>query len=188
MNYILKDLLSHFDIDVFTSKEYICFTIFILVFVIYMMIFLSVSLNEKLTMTLLFLYMYIVFSMTVLMRIDNEEDNVIRMIPFFTYINYKRFGSTITFWLGLLNIIMFIPIGYLLDKVTSHKHSHMLLTLKVLFIAFFSMIIEVLQYLFKAGVCEFDDVLMNIIGGIIGIIINTIISRISNKSLYIKRF
>ncbi len=176
MAYILDDLQYHFDLNVLVSKEYIAFTIFIAL-IICNFICLKLDGKQKLINIFLIGYMYIVFSMTVLMRIDKEPQNTARLIPFFTLINYCRFGSTITFWLGMLNILMFVPIGILLDKRKLIYNSGKRYLIICSAIISFSICIEALQYYLRAGVCEFDDVLMNIIGGLLGIFLNIILDK-----------
>ena len=63
-------------------------------------------------------------------------------------------------WDIVLNILMFIPLGFLLgDKGRK----------AVLFGFLLSAFIECAQYLFLLGYCEADDVLNNTIGTVVGI-------------------
>lgn len=61
----------------------------------------------------------------------------------------------------LTNIVMFIPIGILTGKMWRWKG--------LLFAAGLSIVIEVLQLLTARGLCEFDDVIHNLFGAVIGV-------------------
>ena len=68
----------------------------------------------------------------------------------------------------LMNVVVFIPVGFLLGTI--YFKSVKLLTL--LFIGLgLSLAIEISQYIFKRGFSDIDDVILNIIGCLIGLII-----------------
>ena len=70
----------------------------------------------------------------------------------------------------LANVIMFIPIGILTGLLWKWEG--------LIFAAGLSVVIEVLQLVTDRGLCEFDDVLHNVIGAAIGIGIVMLIRRI----------
>ena len=87
------------------------------------------------------------------------------LMPFWSYWDYgeqsyfmEMFGENI------LNVLLFVPIGFL--AVYGSKG----MTLKkVLFLGgVLSVFIELLQFIFKKGFCETDDVIHNVLGCIIG--------------------
>ncbi len=63
------------------------------------------------------------------------------------------------------NILAFMPLGFLspLSFRSFEKFTRV-----VLLIFLTTMIIEINQYAFSVGVCDIDDVLLNILGGIFG--------------------
>ena len=66
------------------------------------------------------------------------------------------------------NVFAFSPFGFLLPVMTEKKRG----LIKVVLGSFlFSLIIESCQYIFKVGVFDVDDLLLNTIGGLIGYII-----------------
>ena len=101
---------------------------------------------------------------TVIFRETNNERGY-NLIPFESYFNYgtqsyflEMFGENI------LNVLLFVPIGFLtgcgLQRMTWKK---------VLILGGgYSVLIELLQFIFKKGFCETDDVIHNVLGCIIG--------------------
>ena len=83
------------------------------------------------------------------------------------------------------NILMFVPIGFLLMQVgKSIKGKAMrLLYAVVSFITciLFSTLIEYLQYKLHRGYCEVDDIIHNTIGTVIGIALYWIIDFVVNR-------
>ena len=78
------------------------------------------------------------------------------------------------FWQGLINILMFLPIGFLCMNLIKCKKKVWKYLIIFVFITMFSVIIETEQYYMRAGVCEFDDILTNTIGGAIGMVIGSV--------------
>lgn len=75
-------------------------------------------------------------------------------------------------WVGILNlfgnIVCFIPFGIFVPIITEHKKN----TFQVTWAAFvFSGMVEISQLLFKVGIFDVDDILLNTIGGLLGYII-----------------
>lgn len=76
--------------------------------------------------------------------------------------SYKQFFTKDTLRLEILNNIwLFIPLGCILYNILHHPKVLIILILM-------SVIIEICQYFFGAGLCELDDVISNGIGGAIG--------------------
>ena len=66
------------------------------------------------------------------------------------------------YWIDIrLNILLFLPLGFLLGTVTDNWRI-------VLFWFILSVFIEFLQYIFAMGWCQADDVLNNTIGTVVG--------------------
>lgn len=106
-------------------------------------------------------------------RLDITSLNYIRsinLIPFKSNSTVNGMKET------LINLLLFIPFGmYLKFIFKSNK------LLNIGFICFLSLIFESLQYLLHIGVSDITDIIMNTLGGIIGIIL---ISICSNKLNY----
>lgn len=108
-------------------------------------------------------YLFLIFCSTVFFRHDNEI-RTHRFSPFWSYVNcYKGDGFHLDPEIGL-NILVFMPVGLLFGL--SFKSFNWM---KVMLMgATISVSIEFVQFIFKRGLCEFDDVFNNTVGGIIG--------------------
>lgn len=79
------------------------------------------------------------------------------------------------YWIDVrLNILLFLPLGFLLGTVTDNWRI-------VLFGFILSVFIEFLQYIFAMGWCQADDVLNNTIGTVVGFGIARLISTLPKK-------
>ena len=71
----------------------------------------------------------------------------------------------------LINIFLFIPYGMYLGELTEKKY------LTVGMIILTSTLFEVLQYILHIGISDITDVMMNTLGGIIGILFISILKE-----------
>ena len=71
----------------------------------------------------------------------------------------------------LINIFLFIPYGMYLRELTKKK------SLTVGIIILTSFIFEVLQYILHIGISDITDVMMNTLGGIVGILLISILEK-----------
>lgn len=92
----------------------------------------------------------------------------ISIVPFSSY--YEAFqSSSLIGWRNIfLNIAMFIPFGFLLPKVFKRLQS---VGAVVCSAVLTSLVVEIVQVITKRGVFEFDDIINNVIGAIIGVVI-----------------
>jgi glycopeptide antibiotics resistance protein len=98
----------------------------------------------------------------------------LNLVPFrdtindFRHLNPRESREVFNFLSNVLgNIFLFIPFSIILFSVFNVKNSN-----SVLLSAFLlSVSIEMLQYLFRIGVADIDDVLLNTLGAGIGILI-----------------
>ena len=113
---------------------------------------------------LLAVWVFLVLCTCVFFRESGEECRI-NLIPLISYFDY---GENSYFMekaaLNILNVALFIPIGLLLGcgfrKITWQR---------VLCIgALLSIIVEILQLILRRGLCEMDDVIHNIVGGMVG--------------------
>lgn len=132
---------------------------------------------SKLSLWLLFVeYIAFVISLTVVYREVSTEREYILM-PFWSYTAMRDVPDLINEI--LLNILLFIPIG-VIGKFAVKQ------TRYVLAIGFLlSSSIEFLQFIFKKGFAELDDVMHNFIGCVIGVMITTIINLTAQKCIRI---
>ena len=64
----------------------------------------------------------------------------------------------------LLNILFFIPIGFMLNAILKKR----LMLYSILFGLGFSLLIEASQYIFKKGTFDIDDLFNNTLGAFVG--------------------
>ncbi len=76
------------------------------------------------------------------------------------------------------NVIAFIPFGFFIPLLHEYKRSIVTVTL----ISFeISLTVEVMQLFFKVGSFDVDDLFLNTLGGLLGIILFTIITKIKKR-------
>lgn len=104
-----------------------------------------------------------------------------QLIPFKTIIEYASQVHSFTDWFIknlVCNIVMFIPYGLLLPYIMEPKK----LLLKVAIIGtVFSGLIEIIQYIFAIGKFDIDDIILNLLGTILGYVLYLIVEKIRNK-------
>lgn len=92
-----------------------------------------------------------------------------QLVPFKTTILYIKHVHSLTDWFFknlACNLIMFIPYGFLTPMfMKPYKH----MGLKVMLTAtLVSVGIEIFQYITALGLCDIDDVMLNVISAMIG--------------------
>ena len=116
---------------------------------------------------------FFVYALFFAKRRRNLSQRIFNILPFnSTLDNFKKLPSynnheLFNFYSNLIgNIILFIPLPSLLSflfKIKSRKN--------IFLLAFFSSVaIELIQYIFKRGVADIDDVFLNTLGAAIGLI------------------
>ena len=93
------------------------------------------------------------------------------LVPFATISAYMKVSSSYMRGVALMNlvgnVVVFIPLGLLLQVFSNGKHAwrHLLLAL------FVPIGVELLQVLLIVGACDIDDVLLNFVGITVGILL-----------------
>ena len=140
--------------------------------------------TKKISGSLLFSYCFLVFATTVLSR--SSRNTASYDLRLFRVFQIEEWWEKHDLMLQIkANILMFVPIGFLLMQVgKSIKGKAMrLLYAVVSFITciLFSTLIEYLQYKLHRGYCEVDDIIHNTIGTVIGIALYWIIDFVVNR-------
>ncbi len=115
-------------------------------------------------MLLLVEWMLLVLCAIVFFRETGTERGY-NLMPFWSYWDYGKDSYFMEMFGGdFLNVLLFVPIGFLAGCGLRG------MTLKKALIlgGGLSVIIELLQFVFKKGFCETDDVIHNVLGCIIG--------------------
>lgn len=107
-------------------------------------------------------YIFIILCLTLLLR--KQCDSRV-FTGLFWEIKHQYWGDIIQ------NIILFIPLGLCLSEFR----------VGIAIGVSLSVVIEIIQYYFKLGMCQMDDIINNSIGLAIGLIIAGTMSRIYHK-------
>ena len=110
------------------------------------------------------LYLLILITGTMLNRKIGQDYNV-NLTPFWSYEAVMEDGSESILWQMIYNVVMFIPWGILMSGMWECMQKPYWNIGSALLA---SVIIEVIQFIFKCGLVEFDDVFHNVLGGITG--------------------
>lgn len=107
--------------------------------------------------------------------IENEKDGLrnINLIPFRSISPYLRnITEPYAFKNIIANILVFIPLGFF---VSSKNSKNVFKTLVICISVILS--IECIQLLFKIGFFDVDDIILNFLGSLIGLIINLLAQK-----------
>lgn len=108
--------------------------------------------------------LYIIILLVLLFGKASSTQSV-NLIPFHTITDYFSRERPLGLSNVIGNVLLFIPLGVFLSLFTRSKK----LWLTVLSIALISASAEVLQYSIHIGAADIDDVILNIMGGLVGI-------------------
>lgn len=107
-------------------------------------------------------YVALLLYFTVFVRPETGKHQLL-LIPFWSYVEIWK-NTSILIEENIMNILVFIPIGFLLATVMRGYTWWKILLVGV----FLSIMIEVLQYVLMRGYCETDDVIHNTLGCLVG--------------------
>lgn len=126
----------------------------------------------------------LILMMTVYKR-SSADTARISLIPFISFFNALE--EVEIYRSMLMNVCLFLPLGLCLPFALSYKTRHNLIytALSTLILSVF---VESMQYIFHMGLCETDDVIMNVLGALTGILSFVICKRIESfKAKHIHR-
>lgn len=114
---------------------------------------------------LLLEYLFIVICSTVICRKEYYfVFDRLELVPFWTYRAVINHVPGVSVWDIVLNVVLFIPLGFLLKLLYPSAT-----ILKVLLLALScSLFIEFNQFFFEKGAAQIDDVIHNTVGAAIG--------------------
>lgn len=161
----MKDVFRQYLIDLYMSVPLGLYVALLIIFFVGVFAFVLGSKRNrwrKICCLLLVEYLFLLFSSTVFFRQDPKLIGY-EFMPFWSY------KAIQTGWIELLfenimNVVVFIPIGLLLGCVFQTITWRVVLIIGLCL----SISIETLQYVFKSGFSETDDVLHNILGCLLG--------------------
>lgn len=114
-------------------------------------------------------YISVILIYTVFARSERVNCGVV-LEPFWSYKRLLSGGFSWMFWQILENILVMIPLGYLLAKVLyfSGRKGFSMVLISGLCGMLLSIGIEVLQLVLHRGITEFDDIFNNTFGAVTG--------------------
>lgn len=126
---------------------------------------------------LLAIYLVVVFGVTLLGRYDGWQNG--EMQPIFSSYKEAWYTGNVTEWQNIiLNICMFVPYGVLLPLAFTKMRSFWKTYLAG---ALTTVLIESVQLIFHRGVFEFDDIMNNFLGTMIGYGVSVLILSIFRR-------
>ncbi len=110
------------------------------------------------------------FSRITLLELFNSQRVIVRsinLIPFHSIMEFTFGSSSKVFALGNVagNVVLFLPLGFYLLFFKEHKRAET----SLLTVFLVSLCVEVIQGLLGIGVSDVDDIILNCLGGWIGI-------------------
>jgi len=85
---------------------------------------------------------------------------------------------------NILNVVIFVPLGIYAGIL----FKRWIFTKKILFFFSLSLLVEVLQYIFRLGIFDVTDIITNTFGGVIGLILFKAIEKAFNDNLKAQKF
>lgn len=133
--------------------------------------------REELILNIFIFYILILYGITVyrygidfnnFWDIENRLSKV-NLILFEEILEMLRHGSLYNAFYNIIgNIVWFIPLGYLIPFICKDLSSIGIIVRVSMLISFS---IEIMQFIFRTGISDIDDILFNTIGGMLGYII-----------------
>lgn len=109
-------------------------------------------------------WMFMVFAVSVIFR-EGRDEYQLSLLPLSSYFDYGENSYLMEkAALNILNVVLFVPVGLLLGCGFSWLTWRRALAIG----ATLSVSIELLQLVFRKGLCETDDVIHNVAGCMIG--------------------
>lgn len=163
-------------------KNYLGYTLPIVLFIAFLIImyriYILIKYNKKinfikeLPIFLFIIYILCLFQIVTIKDTNNPGMN----ITFFQELTRYEFGSNLFFHNIIGNIVMFLPFGFFISYILKFKRAFF----PIIFSAITSTIIEFIQ-LSIGRTFDVDDIILNVIGGLIGYLIYKLLNLILKK-------
>lgn len=130
-------------------------------------------------------YVFLMLDLFFRINIIASGGSVLRsynLIPFKTILDYVSGNIYVSKSLVrdniLGNIIVFIPYGLYLQVLLKNKS----FSKSLLIVSVTSILIEIIQFIFNLGAADIDDIILNVCGGVIGIIGYKVLRKIFHET------
>lgn len=129
---------------------------------------------------------YLFLLLVILFRTSHPE-RALNLLPFHAIVDYMAGGSRVLQSFAFINlvgnIVIFVPLGVYLTMFSRSKT----VCKNLLAVFVFSLIVEIIQYTFKLGIGDIDDIILNCLGGFIGIGIYQLLLRALRDTAKVRR-
>ena len=132
----------------------------------------KVPIYKDLRMLVFILYMFLLFELVTSTDFESYSNN---FIPFKEILRYS-YTSKLFYKNVLGNVLLFIPFGYFVNNILKNKK----MTINILITFITSLSIELIQMNIGRSF-DIDDIMLNLLGGIIGYYIYKFLDYIKNK-------
>ena len=122
---------------------------------------------------ILTVYIAAVFGFTILCKFPGYRSY--SLIPFKSYARNFNIGNTWFFVQEALNIVLFIPFGFLVYLKKKNPGQ------VVLYGFLFSLLIEIIQLIVKRGTLDINDLIWNTLGTFLGVLLQKMILKGKNN-------
>lgn len=180
MTFTIKTLPEYFP-EVFARRIIISVIVFVAFCAVSIFLFQRQKINKVqcFAAVLLSLYIVVMLYFTVIGRYSHEEYGY--EINFFTSYRWLfKYNIEQALCQLMINLAMLVPVGFLLSIILNAKHKY-LITMALSFLL--TVFIETMQLVTKCGSFEIDDIINNMVGAIIGMILYLFLIRIKNSTL-----
>lgn len=126
---------------------------------------------------MLFVYILVVAYLTMFSRDGKNSTDIIVDFPSIREVIETRSLDPLNHM--FLNVVMFVPIGFLLVMVDPEKLDRFALAVAVS--AMLSVTIESVQLLLRLGQCDLEDIVANTLGGAVGVLLFRVYSRFLHR-------
>ena len=116
-------------------------------------------------------YVFLLYCSTIIFRGEAERGH--NFVPFWSYLEIYHGDDLYLLPQNIMNVLVFVPLGLLLGAAFRSMNWW---KAGVIGCAV-SVLIEILQYVFKRGFSEFDDVFHNVLGCMIGYAISVVVAK-----------
>lgn len=190
------DKINHFPLirlSIISLDKTILYTlIFIIARLVYLRVIKkNIKLSHEVGLAIFVMYILLLLFLTVfrvqyfpwqIHIVKNRPLSDINLVPLIQTFKLAQGESVLDFMYNLYgNILWFVPFGFMFPMVISKKIEFRTVVISGMF---FSILIEVLQFLLMTGVSDIDDVIFNTVGTIIGVCIYQLVKKIIN---FVKR-
>lgn len=128
-------------------------------------------------------YIFLLTYSFILIRLESG-DFPFRFQPFVTINEYISDYSEIPYEVFMMffgNLLYFTPLGYIFSIILKAKPRFVKISVNLFFPIIAFTLLELSQYVFQNGYCEFDDMMMNSMGFWLGNLLCTVFDRITLK-------